>query len=346
MRLRKVGNFLKTFSLLGIIMLTCSAFTAQSQVTEPDSTEEDTGYYEEEILMDKSITEYTKLWDTSKIGVIALAGSERQTLCLHLTDDLHCCFVSPCRGKVTSNFGWRHGRIHAGIDIDLETGDPVYSAFDGLVRQAGWNRGYGYFVIISHFNGLETLYGHLSALKTEVLQPVKSGQIIGLGGNTGRSRGSHLHFEIRYFGKPVNPKLLINFEDYSLHTDTLVVGNSSTFSKSNFINELNSMVEVVNDSVYQKREEAYEANRLKSLKEKEKKKKELDKKKKEKVEKLKKQKEKERKKNASATHHTITKGDTLYSIAKKYRTTVDKLCALNGMKPTDILDLGRKIKVK
>lgn len=341
MKLIKVSNPFLLNSLLLLAALFCSAFSAQSQISTPDSTEIDSGEYDE-LTYDHSISEIRKLWDTSKIGIIALPGSERQTLCLYLTDDVHCCFEAPCRGKVTSNFGWRGGRIHAGIDIDLETGDPVFAAFDGIVRQAGWNRGYGYFVIVSHFNGLETLYGHLSSLKISALQPVKYGQLIGLGGNTGRSRGSHLHFEVRYFGKPVNPKLLINFDDYSLHTDSLIVGNASTFSKSNYINELSSMLEVMNDSAYAKKEADYEANRLKSQKEKEKKRREIEKKKKEKADKL----EKERIKRAKTLTHTIKRGDTLYSIAKKYGTTVDKLCKLNKMQPTDILDLGRKLKVK
>jgi len=317
------------------------SFTVKAQILDSDSIETDSAFFDD-IPPDNYITEITRLWDTSKIGVIALAGSERQTLCLHLTDDVHCCFMAPCRGKVTSNFGWRNGRIHAGIDIDLETGDPVYAAFDGIVRHSGWNRGYGYFVIISHFNGLETLYGHLSVLKIAALQPVKSGQMLGFGGNTGHSRGSHLHFEVRYFGKPVNPKLLIDFDDYSLHTDTLLIGNKSTFSKSNYINELSSMVEVANDSLYIKQEAKYEANRIKAQKEKEKKRKELEKKKKEKTEKL----AKEKIKKAKVLNHTVRKGDTLYSIAKKYDTSVDKICKLNKMKSTDILDLGRKLKVK
>ena len=341
MKLIKVNQPFLLNRLLLITVLICSVFSAQSQILKPDSLDLDSGEYDE-LTYDHNISEINKLWDTSKIGIIALPGSERQTLCLYLTDDLHCCFEAPCRGQVTSNFGWRNGKIHAGIDIDLETGDPVYAAFDGIVRQAGWNRGYGYFVIISHFNGLETLYGHLSSLKLSAFQPVKFGQLIGLGGNTGRSRGSHLHFEIRYFGKPLNPKILINFEDYSLHTDSLLVGNSSTFSKSNYINELSSMVEVMNVSVYAKKEANYEANRLKSYKEKEKKKRELERKKKEKADK----KEKERIKKAKTLSHTIKKGDTLYSIARKYGTTVDKLCKLNKMQPIDILDLGRKLKVK
>lgn len=328
-------------SCLIAVCLFLTGFKAQAQIEEPDSTWLDTSSSGEWVL-DANAQDLKKLWDTAQMGIIALQSAGRQTLCLQLTDDQHCCFAAPCKGLVTSNFGWRGGRLHAGIDIDLETGDPVYAAFDGIVRQAGWNSGYGFFVIISHFNGLETLYGHLSILKLNPLQPVRSGQIIGNGGNTGRSRGSHLHFEVRYFGKPVNPKLLIDFEEYSLHTNTLDISHASTFSRSNFVNEAPSVVIVMDDSVYRSHEQRYEANRMKVIKENERKRRELERKKKAKAEKLR----KERIKNAKTLTHTVRKGDTLSSIARKYGTTVDKICRLNKMKSTDILDLGRKLKVK
>jgi len=328
-------------SIFVILVLICFSFTTKAQVM--DST-----YHEPDSVFNLEITpsnEIVKLWDTSRLGIIALKNTDRQTLCIELTDDEHCCFNAPCRGIVTSNFGWRGGRLHAGVDIDLETGDPVYAAFDGMVRQAGWHKGYGNFVIVSHFNGLETLYGHLSVLKIGMMQPVKSGQLIGLGGNTGKSYGSHLHLEIRYFGKPINPKLMIDFQDYSLHTDTLQVGNSSTFSKSNSqISEakgVSSIVEVTTDSAKLVKDEKYDKNRMKDLKEKEKKKTTEKKLKEEKV-----KKEKEKIKKAKVVYHTVKKGDTLYGISKKYGTTVAIICKLNKIKPTDILDLGQKLKVK
>lgn len=326
--------------MIGLLII-LGSFSSFAQESDPDSTDMDSSFYNE-ILIDANSIEVKKLWDTAKMGIISLQSVGRQTLCLQLIDDEHCCFVAPCRGLVTSNFGWRGGRLHAGIDIDLETGDPIYAAFDGIVRQSGWHNGYGYFVIISHFNGLETLYGHLSSLKINVLQPVKSGQLLGMGGNTGKSRGSHLHFEVRYFGKPMNPKLLIDFEDYSLHTGSLDVAHASTFSRSNLINEAPSMVAVMDDSIYRKQEERYEASRAKTLREKEKSRREIERKKKAKAA----LKEKERIKKAKTLTHTVKKGDTLSSIARKYGTTVAKICKLNKMSPTDILDLGRKLKVK
>ncbi|MDR6560102.1 MULTISPECIES: peptidoglycan DD-metalloendopeptidase family protein [unclassified Arcicella] len=112
--------------------------------------------------------------------------------------------------KLTSVFGPRWGRMHSGVDLDLETGDPVYAAFDGIVRVSGYDGGgYGKFLVVRHYNGLETLYGHLSAKNFESGAYVKAGDQIGLGGSTGRSTGSHLHFETRYEGNPFNPAIYV-----------------------------------------------------------------------------------------------------------------------------------------
>jgi murein DD-endopeptidase MepM/ murein hydrolase activator NlpD len=120
-------------------------------------------------------------------------------------------------GKITSVFGPRWGRWHSGVDLDLETGDPVYAAFDGIVRVVAFDGGgYGRFIVVRHYNGLETLYGHLSSQSVESGQLVKAGDLIGLGGSTGRSTGSHLHFEVRYEGNPFTP-----LEIYSFPTNTI-----------------------------------------------------------------------------------------------------------------------------
>lgn len=119
----------------------------------------------------------------------------------------------PLMGKVTSKYGWRWNRMHKGIDVDLVTGDPVKVAFDGKVSKTRYEaRGYGYYVVVRHPNGLETIYAHLSKITVKPNQIVKAGDIIGKGGNTGKSTGSHLHFEVRFLGSTINPSELFDFE--------------------------------------------------------------------------------------------------------------------------------------
>jgi murein DD-endopeptidase MepM/ murein hydrolase activator NlpD len=133
-------------------------------------------------------------------------------------------YSNPFNGVLTSYYGWRDKRMHKGIDIDLNKGQPVVSAFDGKVRVAERNKGgFGNLVIIMHANGLETVYAHLSKIKVKKGQVVLSGQLIGLGGNTGRSRGSHLHFETRYKGYALNPLLFIAYNDNKLYHHAITV---------------------------------------------------------------------------------------------------------------------------
>jgi murein DD-endopeptidase MepM/ murein hydrolase activator NlpD len=135
-------------------------------------------------------------------------------------------YFHPRNDKINSNYGWRDGRMHRGMDIDLNKGDDVYAAFDGMVRIAKKHNGFGNVVIIRHYNGLETVYGHLSKLKVKAGDKVLSGQLIGLGGSTGRSTGPHLHFEVRFRGQSLNPSNFINFKEYKLNCDTLVIKKS------------------------------------------------------------------------------------------------------------------------
>ena len=121
-----------------------------------------------------------------------------------------CDFHYPAIGIMTSPFGPRWGRMHYGLDIDLEVGDNVYAAFEGMVRISQYHSSYGNVVVIRHNNGLETLYAHMSQRKVLPGDHVESGDIIGLGGNTGRSYGAHLHFECRYMGEAFDPRLIVN----------------------------------------------------------------------------------------------------------------------------------------
>ncbi|CAG4995476.1 hypothetical protein DYBT9275_01647 [Dyadobacter sp. CECT 9275] len=122
--------------------------------------------------------------------------------------------------RPTSNFGYRWGRWHNGTDLDLDTGDSVRSTYDGMIRIVAWDgSGYGRFIVVRHYNGLETLYGHLSKQLVESGQIVKAGEVIGLGGNTGRSTGSHLHYENRYEGNPFDPRNIFDWEQKQIRSD-------------------------------------------------------------------------------------------------------------------------------
>ncbi len=136
-------------------------------------------------------------------------------------------YAQPHPGHLVSRFGQRRRRYHYGVDLKLYTGDTVRSAFDGIVRISTYNRGgYGYLVIVRHNNGLETYYSHLSRLLVKPEDEVKAGDVIGLGGSTGRSTGPHLHWEIRYLGTPINPEKLVDFTNKRLISDTLYLSRA------------------------------------------------------------------------------------------------------------------------
>ncbi|RNC86232.1 MAG: LysM peptidoglycan-binding domain-containing protein [Winogradskyella sp.] len=114
---------------------------------------------------------------------------------------------------ITSRYGWRRGRPHKGIDIDLITGDSVSTILSGVVRFARYSRGLGKVVVVRHYNGLETAYAHLSRINVKVNDTVAKGQFIGKGGNTGRSTGSHLHLITSYKGQYIHPEYIFDFSE-------------------------------------------------------------------------------------------------------------------------------------
>ena len=152
-----------------------------------------------EFVKDSSI--YTKYWDTSTLFPYKEYPLSEMpaSLAIDLVDSLKC-YHYPYKGSIRSKYGIRYRRRHQGVDIPVKTGDPIYATFDGRVRISEYNRGgYGNLIIVRHDNGLETYYGHLSERLVQSGEWVEAGQIIGLGGSTGRSTGPHLHFETRYY---------------------------------------------------------------------------------------------------------------------------------------------------
>ncbi|MFN8436791.1 MAG: peptidoglycan DD-metalloendopeptidase family protein [Cytophagales bacterium] len=180
---------------------------------------------EEEIKID---SEWVKVYQdfewmqnesTNRVNPYNFDPSEMEPVALFLVEEekgrksakpLHRC-------QQTSDFGPRWGRFHYGVDLALSIGDSVFSTFDGLVRVVGFDRGgYGNFIVVRHYNGLETVYGHLSRTYSKIGDYVKAGDLIGFGGNTGRSTGPHLHYELRYAGKPIDPKFFYDFSNCEL----------------------------------------------------------------------------------------------------------------------------------
>lgn len=207
-------------------------------------------------------------------------------------------FPTPDISKLTSRWGARKRRWHYGVDLSLPTGEPIYAAFDGVVRYSSgpYCGGYGNLIVVQHYNGLETYYAHLSKRNVHAGDKVKAGDVIGLCGNTGRSYGSHLHFEIRYQGVAMNPENVVDMQSRTLKQETLILNQQSFRKGSN------------SSSVASKGSGTYSQN--------------------------------------GATYYKVRQGDTLSRIAQRNGTTVKKLCQLNGIKETTVLQIGRKLRVR
>lgn len=168
--------------------------------------------------VEEEIDNLYKSWDNSSTHCYSRADVPDS-----LEIDLRGFSMPTTSRKVTSGFGYRprFRRMHKGIDVKVQTGDTIYAAFDGKVRIVRYERrGYGKYIVLRHENGLETIYAHLSKYLCDVNEDVKAGQPIGLGGNTGRSFGSHLHFETRVMGEAINPAFLFDFANQDVTGDT------------------------------------------------------------------------------------------------------------------------------
>lgn len=277
--------------------------------------------------------------------------------------------------RVTSKYGPRRRRMHKGIDLKVYTGDTIRAAFDGKVRIRNYERrGYGYYVVIRHPNGLETIYGHLSKQLVNVNDIVHAGDPIGLGGNTGRSTGSHLHFETRFLGQAINPADIIDFENGVPIQDTYVFRNLKiNGKKSNIYTSSSDRLvyhRVKSGDTLGKIARIYgttvsELCRLNGIKpttvlrigqalrcsagENYTARTQINEQKEIRVEAQAEavseiNAEKANTENTQPVYHKIKSGDTLGAIAKKYGTTVSKLCELNGIKSTTILRLGQVLR--
>lgn len=174
---------------------------------------------EQEAILFPADDVYASVWENQYVDPY-----KRHNVAIPDSFKIDCSkYVAPHTGHVTSKFGPRRRRMHKGIDLKVQVGDTIRAAFDGKIRVKYYERrGYGYYLIVRHTNGLETVYGHLSKFLVDTNQIVKAGQPIALGGNTGRSTGSHLHFEARFLGQAINPAEIFDFENYVAHKDEFV----------------------------------------------------------------------------------------------------------------------------
>lgn len=220
-----------------------------------------------------------------ELSTLADAESLPDSLFINLQDA-----YLPCEGsRITSPYGIRRYRMHKGIDVKVQVGDTIRAAFAGQISRVNYERrGYGHYIFVEHPDHAisKTVYAHLSKKLVEVGQTVEAGEAIGLAGNSGRSTGSHLHFEIRVQNTAIDPAIFFDFENQARVQDTLVL----------------SMLQIKSE------QDAIE--------------KEL----------------------AKYRYHRIRPGDNLGKIARKYGTTIDKICRLNGIKRSSTLRIGKMLR--
>lgn len=178
-----------------------------------------TQFYEPKLEIRDSFTALEKCM----VGVDADLFARRSELVLDLANISDGEFVFPLAGgRLLSPYGRRNGRMHTGMDLKINRRDTVVAAFDGIVRMAGWSRGYGNVIVVRHYNGLETVYAHNSKHFVHSGDRVSAGSPISITGETGRATTDHVHFEIRVNGKPIDPRLVIDFNTQTLHHQCLV----------------------------------------------------------------------------------------------------------------------------
>jgi len=333
-----------------------------------------------ESLMFPSDELYGSNWDTINVDPF-----RSKSVNFPDTYTIDCrAYVSPIDNevKITSKYGPRRRRMHQGTDLKIQVGDTIRAAFDGKIRIKSFERrGFGYYLVIRHPNGLETVYGHLSKFLVNENQVVHAGDAIGLGGSTGRSTGSHLHFETRFLGKTINPEEIFDFPNGVPYRDEYVFRNVKVNGKSTntyvtsdnalaihrvksgetlsvisrlygtTVDELCRLNGITKTSTLQIGQAIHFRARPISVEASSTAAKQTA------------QETNQAPKTASTTaltaenkpvvqtspsdepiYHRIEAGDTLYSLSKKYGITVEKICELNHIQNNIILKIGQKLR--
>ena len=273
---------------------------------------------------------YNELWDNDHLRsfLIEIPFSEG-SLKIILLESRNKPFVFPCRGNLTLPYGkTKKNVLHTGIDFSLQENDPIYACFDGVVRMAREYGDYGKIVVIRHYNGLETVYSHLSKVRVRENQVVKAGYIIGFAGKTGNTQEVLLHFETRFLNGHFNPAQMINLETRSLHSNTLILtpADFSILPTSAPIPKK----EENNSEKQQTLAPATDTGTMPAII----------------LSTTPQSSSQENQKNENAKYHIVQKGENLYRLAIYYGTTVEELMLLNDIKNADQIQAGQKLIVK
>ena len=285
---------------------------------------------------------YLQDWNTEylKIKSLGISFGNNEDIKIILVESHNNAFSMPCEMyKFTSKYGNRKGIPHTGVDLALVKGAPIRCCFDGVVRMAKDYSSYGNTVVVRHYNGLETVYAHLDSIYVVPNEIVTSGQVIGTAGNSGRATGVHLHFETRFLYEHFDPEKMIDFGSGELISNILTIAKSeldfdtapeaTTAEQTPAANNKPAAATPSNTNTTPAAAAPSNANNTNSN-----------------ATTTTPSKPSTPTNNSETVIHTVVSGDTLYGIARKYGTTLDKLLKLNNLTEESKLQLGQKIRVK
>ena len=290
---------------------------------------------------------YLQDWNNEylKIKSLGISFGNNDDIKIILVESHNNAFAMPCDlYRITSKYGNRKGGMHTGIDLALAKGAPIRCCFDGVVRMAKEYSSYGKTVVVRHYNGLETVYAHLDSIYVQPNEMVRAGQQVGTAGNSGRASGVHLHFETRFLYEHFDPEKMIDFGSGDLISNILTIAKSEldfdtapeapataqtpaptptptpapTTANNNAPATANNAPATTTTTTNPTPKPATQPAPNNTA----------------------------NNNNSGSVIHTVVSGDTLYGIARKYGTTVDKLLKLNNITEDSKLQLGQKIRVK
>jgi hypothetical protein len=310
--------------LFTILFPLCFNVLAQNKTQESlvNSPEMEIEYVLDSIELSDTLPElfpaddlYKNLWNCTNIKYPKTEFARKNdTIIFTLVGPGEHPYVQPFKGRVISKYGPRHGRMHTGTDINLHLGDSVLCAFDGKVRLARRFSGYGNLVLVRHKNGIETIYAHLKSFNVKVNDTIKAGDLVGLGGRTGRATTEHLHFETRIFGDPFDSNKYIDFENDTLRCNHIYYKNKQIAididqlkiepvkAPTQQLAVKTGTIKPVNNSTIASSSSLTNGN--------------------------------------GPVQHIIRSGDNLWTIARKYNTTVKSICEINKITVNQILKIG------